>query len=152
MTESLNQKTCTGCKELKLMDQFPGGSNGRVHTRCRDCRRSQCRAWAKTHQGKTVKRDGILRRKFGLTREQYNEMKSSQGHVCAICGQAEMKVIKGTLADLCVDHDHVTSKVRALLCSGCNVGLGNFSEDTDRMERAIAYLRLHSSLSQEAAQ
>jgi hypothetical protein len=45
---------------------------------------------------------------------------------------------------LSVDHNHVTNKVRALLCDDCNVGIGTLGENPERLEAAAAYLRHHS--------
>jgi len=39
-----------------------------------------------------------------------------------------------------VDHDHITGKVRGLLCSPCNTGLGMFQENAQLFLKAIQYL------------
>jgi hypothetical protein len=78
-------------------------------------------------------REGHLRRKFGLTIAEYEEMLSSQGGGCAICGDE----VDGSMH---VDHDHVTGKVRGLLCVRCNNALGQFQEDPALLMRALAYL------------
>lgn len=61
--------------------------------------------------------EGHLKRKFGLTLDDYNELLEQQGGACAICGGFPKK------RRLCVDHDHETGEVRALLCTSCNGSL-----------------------------
>ena len=39
------------------------------------------------------------------------------------------------------DIDHKTDKVRGLLCSRCNNGLGFFKDNLDSLAVAIGYLR-----------
>lgn len=77
---------------------------------------------------------------YGLTEAQWYEMERQQGGVCAIClkPQTPKKL-------LCVDHDHKTGKVRALLCGKCNGGIGFFNDDVEVMAKAIEYLRAHRS-------
>ena len=73
-------------------------------------------------------------KRYDLTVEQYDELLAEQGGVCAIC--------KGpsTEKGYHVDHDHVTKRVRGLLCSRCNVGLGQFKDSPDRLRVAVEYL------------
>ncbi len=40
-----------------------------------------------------------------------------------------------------IDHDHETHKVRGILCSRCNMGLGHFGDSIERLEQAIIYLK-----------
>jgi hypothetical protein len=50
---------------------------------------------------------------------------------CAICGVQHR---------LCIDHDHHSGRLRGYLCSQCNVAIGFFADDGERLRRAIAYL------------
>jgi hypothetical protein len=93
------------------------------------------------HPGK--KRSQHLKNLYGLSDDQVKAMVIAQNGVCAICGRPETVIIKGKLMPLHVDHDHVTGKVRELLCSKCNTGLGNAEENTDRLRAMIAYLEKH---------
>lgn len=83
-----------------------------------------------------------LRRKFGITVEQYEEMLEAQEGGCAICGTTDCQAKTGK-SRLAVDHDHDTGKVRGLLCNHCNAGLGAFRDNTTLLEKAIKYLEEH---------
>lgn len=74
-----------------------------------------------------------LRKGYGLTVEQFNEMAKNG---CQICGAGPT-----TKKRLHVDHDHVTGKVRGVLCDPCNRGLGCFRDDTGKLFKALLYLR-----------
>jgi hypothetical protein len=77
-----------------------------------------------------------LRREFGLTLEQYDEMLKSQDNKCAICLVDQ----KENTRRFAVDHNHITNKIRGLLCMQCNSMLGLARESKETLERAIAYL------------
>ena len=81
--------------------------------------------------------------KFNLTPEQYHSMHDAQGGLCAICQKPETAVWRGKVRRLAVDHDHVTSKVRQLLCGKCNAVLGMSDDNILILEAAIAYLKKH---------
>ena len=87
-----------------------------------------------------------LKRKTGIDLDAYNEMFKKQNGVCDICGGKEQAVnLKtGKKRRFAVDHDHKTGKVRALLCTNCNNGLGRFNDDISLMKQAIKYLEKHS--------
>lgn len=59
-------------------------------------------------------------KKYGITEEIYKKIKSEQNGVCCVCGE------KNTYSrNLVIDHDHETGKIRGLLCTLCNLSLGN---------------------------
>ena len=80
-----------------------------------------------------VEQDWYLRKEYGLTLAEYDAMLAAQDGCCAICRKQHKR-------RLAVDHDHNTGRVRGLLCSSCNNGLGRFEDDADRMRRAVDYL------------
>lgn len=79
---------------------------------------------------------------YGLTLEQYTEIALNQNNKCAICNHLETAIIKknNKIKKLSVDHDHVTNKIRGLLCVNCNRGIGSFKDNIDNLKRAIIYL------------
>lgn len=89
-----------------------------------------------------MQRKYALKRNYGITMEEYQALHEVQGGVCAICGQPETTVQGRTNTPFClaVDHDHDTGKVRGLLCTPCNRGIGFLRDDPAILERALEYL------------
>lgn len=76
-----------------------------------------------------------LKRKYGITLEQYKEALIQQEGVCKICeGESTGRGI------FHVDHCHKTGKVRGLLCSKCNTGIGMLGDNPKLLMKAILYL------------
>ncbi len=76
-----------------------------------------------------------LKRKYGITLNEYNYRLKLQMSRCAICGRKPSKTRR-----LDVDHSHKTKKVRGLLCHKCNRGLSWFGDDPDVLRSAAHYL------------
>lgn len=115
-------KLCSSCKERKPLSSFekaPRCWMG-VTKQCKSCRsKSKVGDW--------------LKWRYGITKSQFEEMKSKQDGRCAICLKPTQK--------LCVDHCHSTGRVRGLLCGHCNAAIGMFGENETTMRRAIEYLK-----------
>jgi len=71
---------------------------------------------------------------YGITVDQYNAMYKAQEGGCYICGEPEIGKA------LSIDHDHVSGKVRGLLCSNHNRALGLLKDDPDLLLKAHEYL------------
>lgn len=132
---------CTACKKLKPIGEFNKDKKN-VHglkVKCRECSHDH---YAKTQKenNKTSMRKRNLNVKFSLSSDEYEALSHSQGNVCAICGQPETKINQGSIAQLGVDHDHETGRIRGLLCQNCNLGLGHFKDSIQSLSNAIDYL------------
>jgi hypothetical protein len=86
-------------------------------------------------------RKSHLKRKYGLTLQEFDALLASQGGGCAICGRPD--------ADN-VDHDHTTGRVRGILCFNCNVAIGQLEDDEDRLAAAMTYVTRNDELSDVA--
>ena len=85
-------------------------------------------------------KDWKLRKRYGITLEQYEAMVEEQGNCCYICGKHR----SCQKNDLAVDHCHTTGEVRKLLCVRCNAILGEIHEfDSDRLDRLLDYIEEH---------
>ncbi|MFD8010391.1 endonuclease VII domain-containing protein [Streptomyces sp. NPDC058955] len=116
----LGHKLCRQCGEIKPHDDWhrnATASDG-LATCCKTCKKAQGRA-------------GHLKRQYGITEAERDQMIAAQGGVCVICqeGPAEH-----------VDHDHRTGKVRGVLCFSCKAALGQFKDRPDVIRRAAAYV------------
>jgi hypothetical protein len=88
-----------------------------------------------------IKDWSYTKRKYDITKDQYDEILKSQNYVCAICQKPEKLAQKGKPIRLAIDHCHKSGIVRGLLCAGCNTSLGKFDDNISILERAIEYLR-----------
>lgn len=87
-------------------------------------------------------RDYNLQSKYGISAIEYDAMFKAQQGRCAICGKTSKRKLD-------VDHDHMTGKIRALLCFQHNTGLGAFDENPDLLRRAIEYVEHHRGVSHD---
>jgi len=111
------KKTCHICKKTKPIGDFQKNRSRAcgVQAACRTCHITTV---SKNRQqpSSLVKRRYALKKKYGITVSQYDEMYSRQHGKCAICGRIPIRMV--------VDHDHTTNKVRKLLCDYCNMIVG----------------------------
>ncbi len=154
-----DRSQCKGCDEFKPDSEWYFNirkRRGRVEKVRRYC--IACMRRKSLEQVEKIKQDPewharyLKRRRnqrwwdaYGITEAQYMDMNDRQGGLCAICQQPEThrNPKTGPIVPLSVDHDHVTGKVRALLCHACNGGLGKFKDDLQVMQAAVDYLRQH---------
>ncbi len=92
----------------------------------------QRQAYAERHQDRA--RAYAREKLYGLTADALAAMRSAQGDACPICLEPFVK-------EPHVDHDHATGRIRGLLCGRCNLGLGKFRDDPERLRRAVDYLQ-----------
>lgn len=79
-------------------------------------------------------------RNYGITVDQYTAMEVAQNFCCAICNQE---------LPLSIDHNHLTGKVRQLLCKKCNTMLGYAREDPEILRAGAEYLEAHNVVTKD---
>lgn len=131
--EEAHTAVCAKCGPVRV--QRRPRANGAVGWACREARKERRARNLDGWRGarKPVPHDPAKRRRkvHGLAPEDYDAMVEAQAGRCAICQRD---------APLCVDHDHATGRIRGLLCSPCNVGLGHFRDTPALLHQAAAYL------------
>ncbi len=116
------QVWCARCSAYLPITRFRVNAKGKPAAYCKSCAR------AYNHEQR-------LKKVFGITADDYNRMLDVQEGRCAICRS------KPNRTRLAVDHNHVTGKIRGLLCKRCNHDLlGSAQESVEILERAICYL------------
>lgn len=158
-------KACARCRQEKQLDEFIKSNRAKSGrgSYCYPCDRARKKEWREANpehvsdyfkaykkewragrreEERNQSRKYRLKREYGLTVEQYDDMLQRQGGACAICKSDDLQVIKtGRVRALSVDHCHETGDVRGLLCSNCNVGLGYLRDSVDIIDGAIGYLQ-----------
>jgi hypothetical protein len=158
-------KHCRICGELKPFDDFyraTGMRDGR-RNECKPCFQADRKAkynsaeavarvkrWQEQNperlaayqaeyrnrpERKRAMRDLYYRRNFGVTADDVDALLAGQGGRCAICGGTPTRA-----EGWHVDYDHVTGRIRGVLCQRCNHGIGLLDEDPARLRAAADYL------------
>ncbi len=123
MTRMQNElQQCRHCKLELPLSNFHSDkrTTNLVRTVCKSCRY-------------------IHRRLIHLSENQYKELLQAQNNECAICGTNADK-FKSALN---VDHNYKTGKIRGLLCTNCNMGLGQFKDSISNLHQALMYVARH---------
>lgn len=137
-------KLCLKCLEVKDIDEF--GKNrykkDGKHVYCKSCvliidknkrtiNPDRHRKYNKKHREKYPEKERArhIFRKYKLTKEQYENLLKQQNNCCGICS----KQFRSTPN---VDHNHITGKVRGLLCNYCNSMLGWYELNDERKIQA----------------
>lgn len=96
---------------------------------CVDCHKESCA------KRKERSRESRIERIYGLSKEEHENLIKSQNYKCKICeSDYNYKTFH-------IDHCHSTMKVRGILCSKCNQGLGLFKDNVSYLLSAIEYLK-----------
>jgi hypothetical protein len=141
------EKSCVRCNQIKPLTAFwqKSANWNKTHPFCKDCAdRPAIRESFKKQrmQNPSKYADIHLRRKYGISLEEYEALLASQDGVCAICKkentQRDWRLDRPRRMH--VDHCHQSGKVRGLLCVRCNNGIGFFRDHPALLTAAIAYL------------
>lgn len=128
-------KTCQKCRKEQSTNNFNHNtitSDGFCRY-CKNCEQGRINI----RNVKTSKsRKSHLKNKYDLSTEDYNKLFDNQCGYCYICLTNQKDLNKR----LAVDHCHKTGKIRALLCSNCNLALGQMKDSTFLLQRMIEYL------------
>jgi hypothetical protein len=134
--------TCKRCGRVGVQGD---GFYSYIKKRCKQCLAEIQRAYRKTrpkHYWNTVDRRYTIKKRYGLSIEDFERMITAQNYKCAICGEDPRDYIYSDprKQKLHIDHCHTTGKVRALLCNGCNRALGLINENIEKAKSLVRYL------------
>jgi hypothetical protein len=106
-----------------------------LHPECKKCSTKRTVKYGRKNPIK--RRLATLKNRFGINIEQYEDILKKQKFRCAICNRHQDEFDRR----LAIDHVHdSTKRIRGLLCSSCNQGIGNFHDNIKILKKAIGYL------------
>lgn len=159
----IKEKHCKGCNKTKLITDFVRDKHCKsgYTAKCKLCRiikqkewvlknpekvkalnikhRSTRKAYYSDPERKLIYRKKYIEKTFNIDYSIYEKMLEEQKNVCYICNNVEISTRNNYLA---VDHNHETGKIRGLLCTSCNRGLGFFKDNEILLQNAVNYLKL----------
>jgi hypothetical protein len=128
-------KYCKSCDTTKPIDEFYLRNKTSMvrHSTCKECDRKRVAG----NYDPIKYQEQHLKRSYGITLNEYNEMLEEQGHRCKTCGTTKAG---GKHGKFMVDHSHNTGKVRGLLCKSCNIALGEIKDNRQTLLNMVEYL------------
>lgn len=148
----MTERYCHKCFMVKPASEFGVRKTPRKTLPCKKCdaitraqyvsvHRNQINAYRRqrTKDDPDFNRHYNLRALYGIGLNEWNKMFSDQGSKCAIC---ETKTPNGK--GWCTDHDHITGKIRGVLCHFCNSLIGYAKDNPEILRSAISYLEFHN--------
>ncbi len=125
-------KCCSVCKQEKPLSEFYKGKSS-----CKPCSNKISKQWKidNVEKSRLARHRAKLKKKYGITLEQYEAMFDEQKGVCYICKNESLN------RRLSVDHCHKTGKIRRLLCDKCNMTLGLVNDSQELLKQFIFYLK-----------
>ena len=154
-------QTCVKCEQLLDNENFKKkrkikGVDQGLYTWCKACCEKEFgeenrvrKEMDAEHRAKyrEESREAMRVSKYGMDNELYETVMQFQDQNCAICTKPRPEEHEPQFH---IDHDHNTNTVRGILCSNCNVGLGNFMDNTEILRSAIIYLEINKKLMAQA--
>lgn len=159
-TETKTCATCKLDKPLTAFHKGRGYKGG-IKSECKRCDNDRLRRWRQDHrpqwkeqwtranalrrqrqsgisydperraERKMQARNAYLKRKYGITLDDFFRMHDEQRGRCAACGEER---------PLVVDHCHKTGAIRLLLCDRCNRTIAYAHEDPSYLRRLAIFL------------
>ena len=131
-------KICTKCKIEKDYSQFHKLKLGKqgLNPVCNTCRNTQQRANRDLNGYRSQ-----IKYKYGLSYEDYLNLLEKQNGICCGC-KNPFYIDKDSLSIPCIDHNHITGKVRGILCKRCNLALGYVNDNPKTLSNLIEYLSI----------
>lgn len=134
---SSDLRVCRFCSSTSEQVRFyePDSVAGRAAGLCcQPCWVKKSLAWRRANRNRWNARrhQVVTMRRYGLTESEYVALFAAP--VCAGC-------LTSSDRRLAVDHDHLTGKVRGLLCGQCNLAVGNAGDRPDVLRRLADYIQ-----------
>ena len=134
--------SCGGMFSRSLMSKKKPEQCKRCRTAEWDRRTPEEKIGARRLSYRESARRRVMEKTYGITEADYQQRLTEQDGRCGICGSKDPG---GTSRSgrLFIDHDKETGRVRGLLCSPCNLGIGQFRHRGHLLRAAVAYLTSH---------
>jgi len=142
----MSTKRCTVCEQEVPVELFykRAASEDNLAYRCKPCDKLAGQKYRKLNKEKDrqSRKWERVRRLYGLTEASYLNLWEAQGGKCKVCSQAlkEGWTKNHDKHRAVVDHCHTTGKVRGLLCTMCNKGVGLLGDNSEGLYKAYEYL------------